>query len=226
MIFTAKHIQQKLSELSGFQCDLVINENRSHVLSILDRGKNWARISMHRMFLEAPENVLNALAQYIIELDKSAFSVVRSFIRENMQRFDYSDRLKNLEVEGKFYDLQKIYNDLNKQYFNNEVSLKLTWLNRIPKRSASRIVYGQYFQALRLIKVNRLLDDPHFPDFFVSFVVYHEMLHHVVPTYIDDKGLARIHNKEFKKREKSFQYYAQAKEWEQEFRHQFFLPKD
>jgi predicted SprT family Zn-dependent metalloprotease len=224
MSLTIEHVERKLSERSGFRLQLIINENRSDVLAILDRGQNWAKVSMHRMFLEAPENVIDAVANYVQALDKSAFSVIRTYISENFHRFDYSHRIdpRNLETRGKFYDLQKIYDQVNQEYFERQIKLKITWLNRIPKKSCSRIIYGQYFQALRLIKINRLLDDPAFPEYFVAYVIYHEMLHHVVPYFVDEKGLTRIHSKEFKEREKLFRHYRAAKDWEQEFRYSFF----
>lgn len=224
MSLTVEHVEQKLSERSGFRCQLIINENRSNVLSILDRGKNWARLSLHRMFLDAPENVIEALANYVQALDKSAFSVIRAYISENFHRFDYSHRVnpKILDAKGKCYDLRSIYEQINREYFDGKVNLKIVWQNRIPKKTCSRIIYGQYFQALRLIKINRLLDDPAFPEYFVAYVIYHEMLHHVVPHFVDQKGVTRIHGKEFKEREKLFRYYRLAKEWELEFRYSFF----
>jgi predicted SprT family Zn-dependent metalloprotease len=194
------------------------------MLSILERGKNWARISLHAMFLEAPENVIEAVANYVQVLDKSAFSTIRGYINENLHRVDYSHRVnpRHLEISGKFYDLKQIYEQINKDYFGGQLRLMITWLNRTPKKNCSQIIYGQYFHSLRLIKINRLLDDPSFPEFFISFVIYHEMLHHVVPHYIDEKGISRVHSKEFKEREKLFKNYREAVEWEQEFRYSFF----
>lgn len=222
--FQVDEVRQKLAESSGFQYELIINENRSHMVSILERKANKVRLSLHRMFLEAPENVIEALAKYVKALDKAAFSVVRSYISANLPRFDYSHKLDSSKLahKGKYYDLQELYEQVNQEYFSGSLKLSITWLDRIPKKKASRIVYGQYFPALRLIKINKLLDERSCPKYFIAFVIYHEMLHNYMPSYVDEKGVTRIHGKEFKELEKQFRFYEQAKDWELQFRSSFF----
>jgi hypothetical protein len=224
MSFAVENVQRLLSRRSGMRCDLIINENHSNMLAVLGRGPDWARISIHRMFLEAPESVINAIARYVAACDKSAFSLIRAYITANVHRFNYSHRVnpRLLEARGEVYNLQKIYDKINAEYFEDRLRLMITWQNRLPKKNCSRIVYGQYFQTLRLIKINRLLDDAYFPNYFVSFVVYHEMLHHAIPHYVDENGITKIHSIEFKEREKQFKHYRKAKEWELEFRRSFF----
>lgn len=219
-----ENVKQKLAGRLGHEFELIINENRSDMLSILDKKDKWAKLSMHKMFLRAPEKVINAVATYVKEQDSSAFAVIRSFIHDNLPRFDYSHRLdpRKLYACGKVYHLQEIYDRINREYFNNRVKLWITWFDRLPKKNCSHIVFGQYFEALKLIKINKMLDDRDFPKYFISYVVYHEMLHHIVPSYIDEKGVARVHGKEFKEREMLFKDYHRAKAWELEHRHELF----
>jgi hypothetical protein len=68
-----------------------------------------------------------------------------------------------------------------------------------------------------------LLDSPSFPDYFVSYVVYHEMLHHVCPSYFDAKGLHQIHSKEFKAKEIEFKHYDLAQTWIKKNHSSFFI---
>lgn len=224
MTFTLEHVKKQISKHSGYQLDIILNENRSSMLSVLDQRGNWAKLSLHRMFLEAPEAVISAVATYLKERSESAFAVIRTYIRANLHRFDYSHKLdpRTLYSEGKIYNLQEIYDKINQEYFNNEVKLWISWQDRPSKKNCSRIVFGQYFEVLKLIKINKMMDDVSFPKYFVSYVVYHEMLHHVIPSYIDEKGISRIHSKEFKEREQYFKDYRKAKAWELEHRHKFF----
>ncbi len=107
-----------------------------------------------------------------------------------MQKLDYSHELdlSKLQTLGKVHDLKAIYDDLNKDYFDNALKLHITWFGKTQSSKRSRIVFGLYYDPLKLIKINRLLDQTLFPDYVVSYVIYHEMLHYVCPAYVDEKG--------------------------------------
>ena len=51
------------------------------------------------------------------------------------------------------------------------------------------------------------------PRYFVAYIVYHEMLHHVIP---GSRGLGRVnlHPPEFKEREREFRHFQRALDWE------------
>lgn len=223
MSLSLEHVKQKLSEQTGYNLEIIVNENRSSMLSVLSKKGKWAKLSLHRMFLNAPDNVIDAIALYLKNKEDPSFALVRSYIQTNLQRVDYSHRLnpRSLYTQGSVYNLQEIFDEINEQYFTGKVKLWLTWFEK-PQKKTSRIVYGQYFEALKLIKINKLLDDKQFPRYFLAFVIYHEMLHHVIPSYIDERGIQCIHSKQFKEREIQFKDYRQAKAWELEFRHRYF----
>ncbi|MGZ3733036.1 MAG: hypothetical protein ACXU9U_04800, partial [Parachlamydiaceae bacterium] len=67
-----------------------------------------------------------------------------------------------------------------------------------------------------------IMDSPSFPEYVVSFVIYHEMLHHVCPPYIDENGIQRIHNEDFKYYEMQFKEFKRAKNWVEKHRLSFF----
>ena len=68
-----------------------------------------------------------------------------------------------------------------------------------------------------------MLDSPSFPDYLVSYVVYHEMVHNVCPSYFDENGFHQIHSKEFKKKEEEFRYYDLAQDWIKKNRENLFF---
>lgn len=215
--------QKELEASSGLKLKLKINDNRSTMLSV-----RWepdcTKVSLHRMFLRAPENVMEALACYLKQEDKSISAPIRFFIEENMRKLDYSHLLnqKRLCYQGDFYNLKKIYNRLNEEYFNGELKLSITWFGKSSPRRCKRITFGLYYDPLKLIKINRLLDNPSFPDYVVYYVVYHEMVHHVCPSYHDQKGVNRIHTKEFKERERQFRDFHLAQKWIKEHQRNLF----
>ncbi|MEJ7703308.1 MAG: hypothetical protein WKF47_06460 [Geodermatophilaceae bacterium] len=55
------------------------------------------------------------------------------------------------------------------------------------------------------------------PLWFLEYVMYHEMLHSVVPDEIGPSGRRRrVHTDEFYRREKEFPQYRRARRWEDE----------
>lgn len=216
-------LQRELEATAGKKVQLKINDNRSTMLSV-----RWepdcTKVSMHRMFLEAPQNVMEALACYIRKGNQPMSPNIKFFIEENLKTLDYSHQLdpKRLYSQGAVYNLQKIYNDLNHEYFSKKLPLQITWFGKPNQRSRSRLTFGLYHDPLKLIKIHRLLDSPAIPDYLVSYVVYHEMLHYVCPAYRDERGINRIHTKEFKEREQEFQHYQLALEWIEEHQNHLF----
>lgn len=219
----ATRFQQELEESSGLKVKLKINDNRSTMLSV-----RWepdcARVSLHRMFLQAPQNVMQSLACYIGQKDDKIDLSVRNFIEENIQKLDYShliDRQK-LFPQGSVFDLQKIYNHLNREYFQDRLKLNITWFGKAQPRRRVRVTFGLYHDPLKLIKINRLLDSPAFPDYLIAYVIYHEMVHCVCPSYHDEKGIHRIHSKEFKEMEMQYKHYSLAQQWIKEHQGHLF----
>lgn len=206
-------LQQKLQEGVRKPVKIKINDNRSTMLSV-----RWdpecTKVSLHRLFLDAPRNIMDELACYVRREHGDISNNVRAYIEEKLKLFDYSHELdlKRLHSQGNVYNLQKIYQSLNEEYFDEKLKLYITWFGKPQVKTKSRLTFGLYHDPLKLIKINRLLDSPSFPDYLVYFVVYHEMLHHVCPSYYE-KGVHRIHTKEFKEREKAFKHFDLAQNW-------------
>ena len=221
---SALTLQQQLEDSSGCKLQLKINDNRSTMLSV-KWEPDCAKVSLHRIFLEAPQNVMDALACYLRRDEPKIGKTVKAFIETSLKTLDYSHQLdpKKLCSQGNVYDLKHIYNDLNQEYFDNQLGLYITWFGKHKQRARSRVTFGLYHDPLKLIKVSRMLDDPSFPDYFVSYVVYHEMVHNVCPSYFDSHGQHHIHGKEFKERERQFRHYDKAQRWIKENQANFFL---
>ncbi len=131
-------------------------------------------------------------------------------------------RENHLRPIGSHYNLKRIYDELNRQYFEGSLDLSIGWFGNANARSKTRIVFGAYHERLRLIKIHRRLDCKDIPLHFVSFVIYHEMLHHVLPP-VSGRRRRRVHHSAFIEREKKFIDYALASEFREEFRRRFLV---
>ena len=67
-----------------------------------------------------------------------------------------------------------------------------------------------------MIRINPALDQPFVPLWFLRYVLYHEMLHSVVPDEMLSRSRRRVHTEEFNRRERKFPDYRRARRWEDE----------
>jgi hypothetical protein len=215
--------QEELEDSCRKRLQIKINDNRSTMLSV-----RWepdcTKVSLHRMFLHAPQNIMQSLACYIRQEDKIIHPKVKAFIEKGLQKLDYSEVLDKAKLyqNGNVYNLKQIYDDLNTEYFNNQLQLQITWFGKFNQRNRTRVTFGLYHDPLKLIKINRMLDSPNFPEYIVSYVVYHEMVHNVCPAYVDERGINRVHTKEFKDMESNFKHFGLAEKWIEENQDNFF----
>src|SRR5687767_3422361 len=95
----------------------------------------------------------------------------------------------NFQEKGRFFDLRKIFKKLNARYFNNRLrGYTITWGRRRKQPPKEYFVFGTIQEEDRLIRIHPLLDRSWVPPWFLEYVVYHEMLHAVVPDQFDDSG--------------------------------------
>lgn len=215
--------QQQVESLSGLKLKLKINNNRSTMLSVR-WGPDCTKVSLHRMFLQAPQNVMQSLACYINRKHKIISREIKVFIEDGLKQLDYSHTLdkSKLYSQGKIYNLQELYDELNSKYFDKRLKLFITWFGKPLKKNRSRVTFGLYHDQLKLIKINRLLDHPTVPYYVISYVIFHEMVHHVCPPYIDEKGFYRVHSKDFKLKETKYEHFTLAQQWIKKYQANLF----
>jgi hypothetical protein len=125
-------------------------------------------------------------------------------------------------IQGEHYNLRDIFDKLNAEYFSNQLQAEITWFGSARRKARRHRKLGLYDFRYKRIKIHRLLDQSHFPHYFISYVVYHEMLHSVCPPIKAKKGRYQIHHNAFKEKEQAFADYAIAKQWERANTHIFF----
>lgn len=129
-----------------------------------------------------------------------------------------------MKQKGEHYDLKEIYEKVNVRYFDDQIDLQIEWFGSksfIPRR---RLLLGSYHRKKGLIKIHRLLDQAHVPRYFITYIMYHEMLHHVEPPIERIGERRRIHHRGFNLREKEFEEYALVQEFRKVIRDQWFKP--
>ena len=97
-------------------------------------------------------------------------------------------------MKGKYFDLRSIFERLNQNYFRGRLrGYKVMWGRRRKHRPKDYFTFGTIQEEDRVIRINPLLDQPFVPLWFLQYVLYHEMLHSVVPDEIASRW-RRIHS--------------------------------
>ncbi len=208
-------MEQRLTRLLGYRVVVVITDNRRSVIRMMRKNGGYV-LRLHHMFLRAPDSTLADLATFLRRSNRHANARLDRFIDEHHDqiRKGVSRNIK-LRARGNAHDLQSIFDELNDSYFEGSVRARVTW-GRAPakKRRRSSIRLGTYSSDESLIRIHPALDADWVPDYVVSMVMYHEMLHAVIPPIM--RGSHKVfHTPEFRRRERAHPDYAKASLWEE-----------
>jgi hypothetical protein len=184
----------------------------------LREGAIYARLS--DTLDGAPASVLHAIAHILLAklykkpVSGRASARFRQYVgsdavsRHAEQVRKARGRKHGLGAEGAVYNLDEIFESLNRRFFNGLMARPvLTW----SAHSARRLL-GHYDAAHNTIMVSRIFDRPQVPRYAIDYLMYHEMLHLVHPVKM--RGSRRcVHSREFQADEKLFPALAEAKRY-------------
>jgi hypothetical protein len=197
---------------------VTLTDNRRTMISI-ERNPQLMHVRLHHMFVHADAVTLQALGLYLSSADRQAAQQIGRFIEQHRTSIrGRTVRPVQLSAIGLHHNLNDIYRDVNSQYFANRVEAKISWSRDAQLRSRHRprsIKLGSYTARDKLIRVHPALDADFVPRFFVEYIVYHEMLHHVLPPRRSGKRRS-LHGPEFQARERDFEQFEAALQWERE----------
>jgi predicted metal-dependent hydrolase len=110
-------------------------------------------------------------------------------------------------VQGLRHNLLEVFDRINQEYFEGKLKQPpLSWT-----RTASRKRLG-YVDGKGRVYLSRVLDRLSTPCYAMDFIMYHELLHLVIPS--EKKGRRTYHHtRAFREAEKRFRYYSKARKW-------------
>jgi hypothetical protein len=181
-------------------------------------GRVYVRVS--DIFKDAPMNVHRALAFILVAklLSKRTPDVHERVYRDYaytpkiLRSADIARRRRGRKMisteRGQFYDLEKIFQRLNRRYFDNALEKPtLTWSQRRTRR-----ILGHHDSVHETITISKTLDAREVPEWFVEYIVYHEMLHIKHPARLIN-GRRYYHTAAFRNDERRFAHYDKAVTW-------------
>src|SRR5215470_7031409 len=184
----------------------------------LRQGELYVRLS--DLLQSAPDPVLHAIAHILLAklyrkpVERGQSARYRRYVASH----DISAKARLVRQlrgrkqihspRGHHYDLDEIFEDLNRRFFHGLMGRpQLTW-----SRDHARNRLGHYDPAHNTIVISRVFDHPRVPRYVVEYIVFHEMLHLKHPVKL--RGSRRcVHSREFLEEEKLFPHLAHAKKF-------------
>ncbi|HEV7784358.1 MAG TPA: SprT-like domain-containing protein [Thermoanaerobaculia bacterium] len=225
-----RQLFRRLSRLlDGRLASLSLTDNRRTILTVRAARGEPAPLTLrlHRSFLDAPEETLEAVAVFArsprgTSRSKLALATIREHFSRHCGMMPAARQRRAVaRPQGEVFDLKEICNALNREYFDNKLRVAITWGKgesgtgakcRRRRVQKSTLQLGSYSFEDKLIRLHRVLDQPRVPRYVVEAVVYHELLHAAIPPEVRN-GRRYVHTPEFRRRERLFRHLARAEAW-------------
>lgn len=206
-----------LKRRTGLGIQLTITDNTSTIMSVrLMKKSNFAKVRLHHLFLECPEEVCAALAAWISKpKSRNSGDVIDQFIREERDKIRPPvPKPTTFQTTGHHHDLKRLYDEVNCEEFFYQVNCPITW-GKMPRLTRTRrsIRFGSYSPKEHLIRIHPLLDQAFVPRFLVRYIIFHEMLHANMGIEKLPSGRRAIHPPAFRLRERCYADFDRACEW-------------
>lgn len=220
MLEKAKELHKRILSRVKMPVRLTITDNRRTLMRVLHApdGKS-ADLRLHHMFLDAGEEMLAAIAHWVLHpRSRKHADLFHAYFREHQEAVaPPKPRQVRLLTKGDHFDLKRIFDEENAAHFDGKITASITWgpesIGASKNRRNRSIRYGSYSDKQHLIRIHRVLDQAHVPEFAVRSVVHHEMLHAHLGIRELPSGRRSMHPPEFRRIERAHPDFERAEAW-------------
>ncbi len=209
-------LERRFEIAFGGPVQLAVTDNRHRMVSHSRNGKAL-KVRVHLMFVGGPDPVVEALVEYVLHGCRESSTILGDYIQANGHRIRPDRPISGtVRAQGDVHDLEPILDELCESYLGlPSPDLYVTWARRTAPKGRQRktIKLGSYSPAERLIRIHPALDEPWVPKYFVSYILYHELMHDIVPP-VPAGSRVLLHPPEFRRREREFRDFERALAWE------------
>jgi hypothetical protein len=179
-------------------------------------------VRLHSMFSVAPPEVRGAVVDVLRSGRRARRSrgVLESWITEMLPRHPPPPvRESTLSTRGAHHDLERIAREilegeLRADFGPERGPPRLTWGRTGARRPRRGLRLGSYDAELALVRIHPALDQAAVPDWFVRYVLFHELLHAVHPPVRSADGRWIRHGTAFREREQAYPDLGRSLAWE------------
>lgn len=179
---------------------VAVHRNRSTLLRWRS-APGRLELHVHQTFLPHPADVLAV----VDDRDPDAWLRLKQLDRGG-------HALPQLRAEGHVHDLDALL-ALERARLDRPVDTAISWGRFGAAPSRSLRLGSCLVGPPPLVRVHPVLDHDTVPDWFVGFVVYHELLHLRFPPFVE-AGRRVVHPRSFRQAERRHPCYPEATAWE------------
>ncbi len=169
--------------------DLTITDGPDALMEIR-RAKGRCHLKLHHLFTGSDQDTLEALATLTAdEPARARLRWARAQVRAFAQTQDRHlrpappDRRVRLKSEGAHHDLAALNSAVILEHFDEDARAEISWGRwGRPHARQQAVRLGSYDARRDLIRVHPVLDQHGVPGWVVKFIIFHEVLHRVVPS--------------------------------------------
>lgn len=207
-----------LERLADAPVSLTLTDNQHAMLRVRRDPGIW-EIRAHHLFVDADAVTIKAILTLGQDRRsearaKLARDVILRFATERADQGAAPSAAKvRLKTRGQTHDLAALYAALCAALPPEAAGLSITW-GRWGRRDAQQrhVRLGSYEPLRRLIRIHPALDQPAAPAWVVSFVIFHEILHHLFPSQREGGRLIH-HSATFRAAEERHPDHARYQQW-------------
>jgi len=204
-----------LKSATELEWEIVWTRNRSTLISFRrDQESHCLRI--HEIFRMAPAGLALIISEVIEGRLQPWPREIDAYIQQHMhdlQRMQPTTGHERtlLQTAGRFHNIRQIFEEFNRDYFNNSVKSQLAWM--LPKSRRPRSLHlGNYTEQSDIIKIHPILDSREVPRYVIADTIFHEMTHAFLKTRTRN-GRRITHGRDFWKKMEEYPQHAQAEAW-------------
>lgn len=190
---------------------------------LVRRGGSWI-CEVPRVFEKAPEAIWMDLALWTRcalhpspgSRAKKKAAQIRIFQWLSPQLVE---RVPVAKARGETWDLQELFEGLNRSYFEGRLQAVVRWSPKIGGLSTHRKVEANEVSH-HVLTISRAYDGKDVPRVAVEGVLYHEMCHIAYPPRRGEGGYRRhVHHREFREAERCYAGFEAWRLWERQHLH-------
>lgn len=203
----------------GRELRIQFHRNTSTMASLSRRGRSLT-LRLHDLFTKAPFPVLDAVVRVFFtrrnrDSRREFHARILDFVEKNRDLTLSSALAQCLSSpRGRVYDLKHVRDAIRAEFLPRCPRVRIGWSQRItPSLMGKWIAMPNGLP--NAVMINRLLDSFEVPLFYLQYIVFHELLHEVIPIR-REHGRWVHHPLEFRRRERQFPNFERALRWERE----------
>ncbi|MDP6928783.1 MAG: hypothetical protein QF412_03685 [Planctomycetota bacterium] len=222
----AQHWQDILGKIIGCRVEVTYGRSRTKPVHAQQEAATFRtpvlHVRLHEFFASAPAPVQDAMGRWLKSgrRARAACDLLDRWIDARLAELPpRKPRRQTLESCGTHHDLQELADDLFAKEFARDFDKRssrpaLSWGQRRRSRTRHSLQLGVYDADTHIIRVHPILDRSDVPSWYVRAVLFHEILHAVLPPVKSSDGRWIRHGKEFRTREHAHPDTDRARTWE------------